>query len=828
MTQLNCHVNVPDTYTMPSRSSFMLLPRCTAMGAVIGMVVDGAMSQASTGRMAVFGVRVLGVAVMGLTLATTSYAQDSMTIAQPLDTTTVSTAPSATLKTLDAVDTTLNDAADQFQLISMPIPTASTDPKAETDGKVSSSLNQDSEKRPNIFQRIWRRFGPNKDSENDLEAPTVSVNVSGAPDVLADNIRAYLRRVTVADLADFRIALPRLRSLSRDAAHAVGYYQATFRFSASDDNEQVFVSVEPNAPVTVSKKNIVISGEGRGNPAFDPILDQPDLAIGDRLDHGLYEKTKSRIVNLASEQGYFDAGWQTKDVQVILPDNVAEIDLNYGTGPRYKFGAIHFENVGDDPTLPVEPRLLAQLLPFKEGDYSDAGDVAKLSRNLLDTRWFNGIQVDTVTPEPIVAESDSNLGMSQAIDAAATVDAQRPLAASDMSNPAQVEATLITPTAITGGTGLSEEQQSGNLADNLQRSEQRMKLARQERVIPVNITLDARRPNSAEAGIGYGTDTGVRLRTQYRRALLNEQGHNIDANLELSKIRQAVDARYNMPYKHPINDTLSFFGGYERELRDQSDSNLDLETQAITFGVERSIRPSADGWQRTLSLRYRIDQLKNNFVGMDVSNLPEPFNVQGVSTTQQALLAGYALNKVKTYGGLDPSRGLRQYYQIEVGSETLLTDVDMAILRAGWRAIESFGATDQHRFVGRLDVGHIQTKDFSRVPYNLRFFAGGDQSIRGYDYKSLSTKEDGYLIGGENLGIASIEYSYRFLPKWRGAVFVDGGNAFDQQFNDPIKVGAGLGVRWSSPIGPIRLDVAAGVSEASVPIRLHFFIGPPL
>jgi translocation and assembly module TamA len=142
--------------------------------------------------------------------------------------------------------------------------------------------------------------------------------------------------------------------------------------------------------------------------------------------------------------------------------------------------------------------------------------------------------------------------------------------------------------------------------------------------------------------------------------------------------------------------------------------------------------------------------------------------------------------------------------------------------------IESMGQTDQHQVIGRLDVGSILTSMFSKVPYNLRFFAGGDQSIRGYDYKSLSAQEDGYLIGGQQLAVGSLEYSYRFKPKWRGAVFVDAGNAFDQHFNDPIKVGAGVGVRWASPIGPIRLDVAAGISEASVPIRLHFFIGPPL
>jgi translocation and assembly module TamA len=344
----------------------------------------------------------------------------------------------------------------------------------------------------------------------------------------------------------------------------------------------------------------------------------------------------------------------------------------------------------------------------------------------------------------------------------------------------------------------------------------------------VRVRVDARRPNSAETGIGYGTDTGLRLRTQYRRALVNDKGHSVDANLELSEIRQAMDARYTTPYKHPLNDTISYVGGIEREMR-QAGNGTDLQTQALTFGVERAIKPRNGDWQHTFSLRYRVDELENDTIsGINAADLPEPFNISGVSFTQQALLAGYGANKVYTRGGVDPVEGFRQYYQVEVGSESLLTDTNMAILRAGWRGIYSAGATDQHQWVGRLDLGTIASDGFSQVPYNLRFFAGGDQSIRGFDYKSLGAEQEGFLIGGQHLAVGSMEYNYKFLPKWRGAVFVDAGNAFDDQFNDPIKVGAGLGIRWSSPVGPIRIDVAAGISETSVPIRLHFFIGPPL
>ena len=66
------------------------------------------------------------------------------------------------------------------------------------------------------------------------------------------------------------------------------------------------------------------------------------------------------------------------------------------------------------------------------------------------------------------------------------------------------------------------------------------------------VTLNADRLNSAEVGLGYGTDTGTRLRGQYRRAIVNKRGHSFDANLELSQIRQSIDGRYNIPYNHPL------------------------------------------------------------------------------------------------------------------------------------------------------------------------------------------------------------------------------------------------------------------------------------
>lgn len=614
--------------------------------------------------------------------------------------------------------------------------------------------------------------------------------------LLQDNLNASLARVTVAEFAEFSDSLPRLRSLAREAAQAVGFYESQFFFRKTGA-DQLQVEVVAGAPVRVSTQQIKIEGQAQEQRRFQRIESQPDLAIGDVLNHAKYEQTKNRIASAARERGYFDGQWQANEVLVTLPDQVADVQLIYQSGERYRFGEVDFRTAVDGMPLPVRRELLEALLPFQSGDRYDGRDVQTLSRQLLDVRWFNNIEVTAFTPDAIRNQ--------QMAGDSTTVSVNPP--------------TETLPTEAMPATTPTENAQSILVGSAV--SDRALSAASDAKIVPIRVLVDARQPNSAEVGVGYGTDTGIRLRSQYRRALVNDRGHSFDADLELSQIRQALDTRYSLPYRHPLRDTLSVFGGFEREEVAQLDDNFSTQTFGGTIGVERSIRPSPDDWQRTLSLRYRIDRVDVQFNDLAAARAVDAStDSTSLGLTQQALLAGYALSKRVSLGGVDPYQGLRQLYQIELGSQALLSDVDLAILRAGWQAIHSFTEARTHQLVGRLDLATILTDDFDRVPFILRFFAGGDQSIRGYDYKSLAN--------GQNLAVGSLEYNYRFLPSWRGAVFVDAGNAFDEKFADDIKVGAGVGVRWSSPIGPIRIDVAAGLSEPSVPIRLHFFIGPSL
>ena len=142
----------------------------------------------------------------------------------------------------------------------------------------------------------------------------------------------------------------------------------------------------------------------------------------------------------------------------------------------------------------------------------------------------------------------------------------------------------------------------------------------------------------------------------------------------------------------------------------------------------------------------------------------------------------------------------------------------------------------RNRILLRAELGTTITDDFAQFPPLLRFYAGGDQSVRGYGYRDIGqyfTGVDGrrYVFGGKHLVVASVEFERMFTREWGGAVFVDAGDAFDDFESDAfeMQLGVGVGVRWRSPVGPVRLDLAHGLGDdAQNAIRLHLTIGPDL
>ncbi|TCM66485.1 autotransporter secretion outer membrane protein TamA [Acinetobacter calcoaceticus] len=690
---------------------------------------------------------------------------------------------------------------------------------------------QDDEKL-NFLQRALKKIRPAK--ENIPAIPKITATIEGAPDELADNIKAKLSSFTVESFSDYNSAVPQMRVLANQAAQAVGYYNTEFRFQKISDN-RVKIRVKPGDPVKVTAQNIEYSGAGAKLPQFQVIKVLPELSEGDVFNHGLYEQTKGRIQEAASNNGFFDSHWRLHDVKVAQPENTADINLRYETGERYKIGEVEFRMSDPSKPLPIDLKILKTLAPWKDGADYTAWRVNALANNLTNSRYFNYTLVDAVKPDPVVEPLELAPDLQALVDEQKTTE--KALLAAAEPKAKSFSATEVTQSVV------DEKQFAGTDAATQTPHAMRMQVqetekesesdrlkeqAREDKKIPVIVTLNADQLNSLETGLGFGTDTGVRVRGQYRRAIVNHYGHSFDANVELSKIRQSIDGRYNIPYNHPLNDYISLVGGYEREQRDKVGPDLDLVTESAVLGADRIIKGSRKDWQHVFGVRYRLDSVTQKGQGKIPDKDVPKFLIPGAQPEQQALLMGYEISKTNSNQRLNPSRGFKQSYKVELGSDKVISDTSMAIVNANWKLLYSLGENDNHQFVGGANLGYIFADDFNKVPYNLRYFAGGDQSMRGFDYKSLSPMEAGYKVGGQALAVGSIEYNYQFKDGWRAALFSDFGNAYNKDFSNQTEYSVGVGVRWRSPIGPIRIDVASGISDEGNPIRLHFFIGSQL
>ncbi|EKK7713910.1 autotransporter assembly complex protein TamA [Cronobacter dublinensis] len=325
--------------------------------------------------------------------------------------------------------------------------------------------------------------------------------------------------------------------------------------------------------------------------------------------------------------------------------------------------------------------------------------------------------------------------------------------------------------------------------------------SRQTKVLPLRGVVSPRIKNTVEVGAGYSTDVGPRLKANWRKPWINSYGHSLTTSTSISAPEQQLDFSYKMPLlKNPLEQYYLVQGGFKR-------TNLnDTEADSTTLAVSRYWDLSS-GWQRAINLRWSLDH----------------FTQANVTHTTMLLYPGVMLSRTRSRGGLMPTWGDSQRYSIDYSDTAWGSDVDFVVLQAQNAWIRTL--YDKHRFVARGNLGWIETNDFERVPPDLRFFAGGDRSIRGYKYKSISPENDkGKLTGASKLATGSLEYQYNVTGKWWGAVFVDSGEAVNDIKQSNFKTGAGVGVRWQSPVGPIKLDFAVPVGDKEEH-GLQFYIG---
>lgn len=321
--------------------------------------------------------------------------------------------------------------------------------------------------------------------------------------------------------------------------------------------------------------------------------------------------------------------------------------------------------------------------------------------------------------------------------------------------------------------------------------------------IPIVITLKERKRNGYKFRFGYGTDTGARATAGLERRWTGASGRKLNIEVGLSQRINELKTQLTIPKDDPDKNNLFYTASYKQE------NNDDLESENFRIGiVSTSLRD--DDWKRTLSLSYLDDRT----------------TVLGEPTTKSRLtLAGVKYSKVHSDKILFPENGWRIRFEAEGALDKVLSDASVLRVTAHGKKIKKIGAG---RLITRLDLGKTFGDELDDLPKDLRFFAGGINSVRGFDYESLGeVNDDGNVIGGRNLIESSLEYEYPIKDKWSAAIFADAGNAFDKSADAKLKLGMGTGVRWRSPIGAVRVDFAVPHDDSS-DLHLHLSIGPDL
>ncbi|MEJ2514925.1 MAG: BamA/TamA family outer membrane protein [Gammaproteobacteria bacterium] len=320
------------------------------------------------------------------------------------------------------------------------------------------------------------------------------------------------------------------------------------------------------------------------------------------------------------------------------------------------------------------------------------------------------------------------------------------------------------------------------------------------RTVPVTVRASKVPKQRIRLGVGYATDSRLRFLfgSDWRR--INDRGHTATAEIRASQPQTEIALRYQIPVGDLLTERFAFRGGLvDEELGD-------LESRRVTLGADY-LRSLGD-WQRTLFGDFLQETTRNP--GED-------------RFTEFLFVPGIGMERLKADDPITPVRGWRLRGELRGSHSALGAQSDFLRFHGLAHWVMPVGE-DWDIFL-RTEVGISGVEGFGNLPASQRFYAGGDQSVRGYGYQDLSPRDgDGNRIGGRHMVFGSIEFSRRITRLFSGAIFLDAGNAFNA-WGDPVEVSAGLGVHVHTPVGRVRLEVARSITESRSP-RLHISVRP--
>jgi len=605
--------------------------------------------------------------------------------------------------------------------------------------------------------------------------------VNGLGETLTANVLSHVDTVQFGPRARFRPGdhdkvIDKAIVDARAALRPFGYYTPDISVRIIQEGEQpavVELTIDTGPPVRIEKVDVRVEGPGAGQAQFQAWLASWPLGEGAILHQPTWEESKQEAIDIANARGYLVADYSQQALEIDLDRNMATIRLVFDTGPRYVMGDVRFGEHG------LKPGIMEYIPRFEKGDYYTSRLVSRLRTDLWKTGYFDDINV---------------------------VEIERP----ELDPPA----------------------------------------------VDIDVTTATETRNEYSGALGWGDYTGIRLQTNWSRHPVSAYGDRLDIGIGY----QEQDDQFTLRgrYRKPLRDRAREWWDVEVTLRmenldlevkrDEEDENFikiangDLNERHIRFGRLKLRNLKSGEAQRFTTPFVQFLNSVGEFGIADDVIVPLPlqddpdFN-ERIRGTENALSIGYDYEVIdvqgrrfETYGKRD--RAWAFHADDAVGSTVEFTQFYLSTRRSYlWGENLKFhlrgevGYTDAKVENYVLEVGS-ESIDLSltTLPNFYRFKAGGSMSVRGYGFEQLSNND----IGSNHIIAGSVEVEYRFLDSWSGAVFADIGNAFNDWEDPDLKRGLGIGVRWYSIAGEIRLDLAQAIDFEGKPWRWHLTIGTPL
>jgi translocation and assembly module TamA len=610
----------------------------------------------------------------------------------------------------------------------------------------------------------------------------LEIVVQGVEDPLLANVLARTQSFRIS--GNTRLLRRRLEQMRADAERRAGsalrpfgYYHAVVSSelrSTGDNNWELILLIDRGPPVIISDYRVDVSGPGDGDQSLLDWKANWPLTHGLILNQATWEEQKENAISLAETHGYLGAGFKKQVIELDLVQNRASLVLLLDTGEQAVMGSIVYKQ-----DL-VNLKVLESLPRFSEGQPYDAWLMEQFRLDLWRTGYFNDIEV---------------------------VEERR-----------------------------------------LEDSPPRVNLV---------VNMEPRKRNTYQGSFGYGSDTGIRLQAMWSRHLLSSRGDSLDVGVGWQEQynEQTFRTNYRQPRRVPgrqywTAELLFRTENHEFKVRPSGETDQ-VFTIARGNVDDYSFKP---GWLRVRNVRQGHQQV---FERWYVQYLREesqfrlgeeapPDNprllqtgddLKQVDRDSSSLSIGVSWNWPVIRGNGFETVGHSLKARIFTSNTAWGSDIDFsqAYLSSRWNMIWG----DRWKFLVRGEIGYSDAHVFERLveaegevirlsvtelPFAYRFRAGGSQSVRGYGYEDLSNNN----IGSNNIVTASAEIELRIVENWSVAAFFDTGNAFNEWSAVKLKKGAGVGIRWYSIAGAMRLDFAQALDEPGKPWRIHFTIGSPL